>query len=118
MSAAPCSTCPWRKSSTIGGADIPGFSIEMMRGLRRTVGAEDGFRSVMACHGSKEGKEIACRGYLFIEGWKNINVRLMASRGEIDPREIEVACADIEMWGSFEEMLAAYEEVHRATRSR
>lgn len=28
----PCPTCPWRKTSTVGGADIPGFKIEMMEG--------------------------------------------------------------------------------------
>jgi hypothetical protein len=106
MKTVPCATCPWRKSSTIGGSDIPGFSIEMMRNLACTVGPGDAFRKVMACHGSDEGKEEPCIGYLAVEGYSNLNARLM----QVDWHAIDLACADIDFWPSFEEMLAAYEE--------
>lgn len=106
----PCQTCPWRKSSTVGGSDIPGFHIELMRGLKNTVGPGDALRPVMACHYSQDGKEVPCVGYVAVEGYSNINVRLLAISDELDLPGIVDACADIEMWESFDEMLAAYEE--------
>ena len=106
MKTVPCSTCPWRKSSTVGGADIPGFNIEMMRNLACTVGEGDEFRKVMACHGSKMMGEEPCIGYLAVEGYHNLNARLLMP----DWHAIDAATADIEMWPSFAEMLAAYEE--------
>jgi hypothetical protein len=113
-SSAPCSTCPWRKSSTLGGYDIPGFGLELMRGLSCTVSPRgtrtDEFRTIMACHGSPEGADQICRGYVYVEGWTNLSVRIMAMRGEIDMDAIEHACADIELWDNFHDMLEAYEE--------
>lgn len=110
----PCPTCPWRKSSTVGGADIPGFSIKMMRDLAKTVGPGDNFRTVMACHGSACGGETPCAGYVAVEGWSNLTLRMMAMEGRIDIAGVVDACADLELWGSFHEMLAAYEEAHDA----
>jgi hypothetical protein len=75
----------------VGGADIPGFSIEMMRNLRNTVGEGDGMRTIMACHYSPVGKESACRGYIAREGRSNIWVRLLAFRGVIPLVQIERA---------------------------
>lgn len=105
----PCPTCPWRKSSTVGGADIPRFDIELMRRLANTVGRGDGFRPIMACHYSTCGHETPCIGYVAVEGWTNLNIRLMAIRRECDVRAIEDACRPLALWGSFNEMLAAYE---------
>jgi hypothetical protein len=109
----PCPGCPWRKSVKPGGTEIPGFSLAKMRGLRNTVGKGDALRSIMACHHSKPGAEFACRGYVAVEGWTNINVRILASKGELPVREIEQACKGIELWPSFGEMLEAYEEANR-----
>lgn len=108
---APCPTCPWRKSSTVGGADIPGFDIEKMRGLSNTVGDGDAFRVIMACHGSACGAERPCIGYVAVEGWSNLSVRMMAIRGDLDMNAIDSACAEVDLWPSFAEMLEAYEEV-------
>jgi Family of unknown function (DUF6283) len=112
--AAPCSTCPWRKSSTLGGYDIPGFDLEKMRGLSCTVSGpgerEDAFRVIMACHGCEEGSEGICRGYAYVEGWTNINVRLMSAQGRLDMAAIDTACEGLDLWDSFWEMLEAYEE--------
>lgn len=110
MANQPCITCPWRKSSTVGGADIPGFDLELMRGLSNTVGRGDAFRNIMACHYSPCGEESACVGYVAKEGYSNINVRLLASMGRIPLRDIVDACEGLELWESFGEMLAAYEE--------
>lgn len=116
--SAPCRTCPWRKTSTVGGFDIPGFDIEKMRGLRKTVGDGDDFRTVMACHYSPEGEEKPCIGYVHVEGYSNIFVRLLDSWGRIDLAAIDEACRGIEMWPSFGEMLAAYEAAHAAEEER
>lgn len=110
MSLTPCATCPWRKSSTVGGVDIPNFDIQLMRNLACTVGEGDERRQVMACHYAACGAETPCIGYVCIEGYSNINVRLMALRGEIDLPAIVLASKDIELWSSFHAMLAAYED--------
>lgn len=107
----PCKSCPWRKSSTVGGADIPGFSIEMMRGLRNCCGEDDQFRPIMACHYSACGEERACVGYLASEeAYHNIAVKVGAAYGKYDWAAILKACDGIERWESFEDMLKAYED--------
>jgi hypothetical protein len=93
----------------VGGQDIPSFSIELMRGLGNTAGPVDAFRPIMACHGSACGAETPCVGYVAVEGFTNLNVRMEVLRGRLDLRAIDEACADIEMWSSFDEMLTAYE---------
>ncbi len=107
----PCPTCPWRLSSTIGG----GFSLAKMRGLIGTVpapGEGDGFRKIMACH-SPDRCETPCIGYVAVEGYSNINVRLLVAVGKLDMRRIDRACRHIPMWRSFREMLEAYEAAQR-----
>lgn len=107
--SAPCPSCPWRRSSREGGADIPGFDLDKMRRLANTVGTEDGFRPIMACHGSACGKERVCIGYARVEGYSNLSVRLLAIRGEIDFAVIDDACEGLDLWPSFVEILDAYE---------
>jgi hypothetical protein len=109
MSTTPCVTCPWRKTSTVGGADIPRFDIDLMRGLSNTVGPDDAFRPMMACHYSACGDETPCVGYVAIEGWRNLAVRVRAMRGDLDIGAIIDACEDLDLWPSFGEMLRAYE---------
>ena len=116
MANEPCKTCPWRKSSTVGGADIPNFDIALMRRLQNTVGRGDAFRPIMACHYSAVGKEVSCVGYLYREGYRNINVRLLASQGEIDFRAIDDACQPLDLWLNFADMLEAYEGAQTGDR--
>lgn len=104
----PCPTCPWRRSSTVGGSDIPGFSLDMMRNLSNTVGNGDAFRPIMACHYSSPGKESVCKGYIAREGYGNLNVRVLAARKVIPMRDILSACENIDLWESFHDMLDAY----------
>lgn len=106
----PCATCPWRKSSTVGGYDIPGFNICKMRGLRNTVGHDDAIRPMMACHYSPEGDERVCIGYVAREGWRNIAVRMQAITGKLDIGAVMDAAEGLDLWESFDEMLAAYED--------
>ncbi|MGE8063755.1 DUF6283 family protein [Pseudomonas sp. NPDC089569] len=108
----PCPTCPWRRSSTVGGADIPGFSIEDMRRPANTVPprgtAQDGFLTIMACHHSKPGQEYACAGYIAQHGQSNINVRFMARAGT-DLNKVLANCAGIDLYDNFYEMLDTFE---------
>ncbi len=80
-----------------------------MRSLRDTVGDEDGFRRIMACHYSTCGAEIPCIGYVAQEGIRNLVIRIMAAKGELDLPAIWAACEGLDLWPSFGEMLAAYE---------
>jgi hypothetical protein len=109
----PCVTCPWRKSSTVGGFDIPGFDIAKMEGLANTVGPTDDFRPIMACHYSTFAKtDYPCVGYLAVEGWSNLAVRINTFLGRIDMTAIWEACYWIDLWPDFGSMLAAYQEAH------
>lgn len=109
MANVPCPTCPWRKSSTVGGADIPHFDLDLMRGLAKTVGRGDDFRNIMACHYSECGAETPCIGYVYVEGYSNLNVRILAMDRRVDFPAIDAECAELDLWPSFHEMLAAYE---------
>lgn len=106
---APCASCPWRRSSTPGGVDIPGFDMDKMRNLACTVGDGDGFRPIMACHGSTEGNDRPCAGYLYRHGMSNLNVRVLAMRGSIDLAVNAEDCADLDLFDTFDEMLDASE---------
>jgi hypothetical protein len=108
-STVPCATCPWRRTSTVGGADIPGFDLDLMRGLACTVGDGDDFRQVMACHYSPDTAMTTCVGYAAQHGYSNLNVRIMAANGDLDLPAIADACADLDLWPDFDTMLAAYE---------
>lgn len=113
----PCPTCPWRKSSAVGGGDIQGFEIEKMRNLTNTVppkgSNQDGFYTVMACHHSEPGKEYACAGYLARHGEQNIEVRLLNAMGEINLQKVMDNCEGIELYDTFHEMLEDYEAHHK-----
>ncbi len=108
----PCKACPWLRSSKAGGSDIPGFSIELMRGLKGTCGDDDDFRNIMACHDSREEKPYGCVGYLAVEGHKNLNVRLLAIKGSIPLNEIMESTKDLDLYDNFSEMLADYEQAY------
>ncbi len=81
-----------------------------MRGLSNTVGHGDAFRPIMACHFSACGAETPCIGYVAQEGYSNLAVRMAVIRGDLNLRAIDDACRELDLWESFDEMLAAYEE--------
>lgn len=108
----PCKACPWVRSSKVGGSDIPNFSIEQVRDLQKTCGDKDGFRNIMACHDSSADKPFGCAGYMVVEGDKNLNVRIMAIRGEIPLNDIYEKNKGVEFYASFGEMLTDYENAN------
>ena len=103
-----CPGCPWRLDVEPGGGAIPGFSIDLMRGLANTVGDGDAFRPIMACHHSRDGAERPCGGYLAVEGYSNLAVRLAVANGRIPSDALGPEAHDL--WPSFAAMLDAYEE--------
>jgi uncharacterized protein DUF6283 len=87
----PCPTCPWRVDQK--ASSIPRYNHQKACGLRNTVGAEDAFRPIMACHYSTENEPVACKGYLAMEGERNLAVRVQAAKGEMPwPRLVFDAC--------------------------
>lgn len=110
----PCANCPWRKTSTLGGADIKGFNIELMRKLTSTVpprGSDaDGFYSIFACHHSEKGSDKACAGYIARHGQQNINVRILAAQDKIPLAAIIEESDNIDLFNDFHAMLDAYED--------
>lgn len=87
----PCPTCPWRVGKD--ARSIPRYDQEQAENLLNTVGEENDFRPIMACHCSPEDSPWACKGYLAREGWNNLNVRRGVIAGIIDiPEEVLKAC--------------------------
>jgi hypothetical protein len=57
------------------------------------VGRGNAFRKIMACHNSTDKRVIPCKGYLAQDGWNNLNVRLLAIKGQMpDPGAVAEAC--------------------------
>lgn len=56
----------------------------------------------MACHGSSDGAERACGGYVAVIGYTNLNVRIAMADGRITMPDVE----GVDLVGSFDEMLA------------
>lgn len=90
----PCATCPWRVNKD--ATTIPRYVHEKACGLMDTVGREDGFRKIMACHhsqGNEPERDMICKGYLAQAGWSNLNVRLLLAQGLIQsPDAVRDAC--------------------------
>lgn len=97
-----CPTCPWRIGATAEA--IPNFSVEKARNLRCTVGEGDDFRTIMACHMSTPEHERHCGGYVAVEGYTNLAVRIGLMEGRITMPEREG------LVDSFEEMLEQVDE--------
>jgi hypothetical protein len=82
-----------------------------MANLATTVGEGDAFRPIMACHYSTFAKEdYPCVGYLAVEGWTNLAVRIGAIEGRFDMQAIADACEELDLWPDFHTMLTAYQE--------
>ena len=62
----------------------------------------------MACHASPVGGDWPCVGYVARHGYTNLALRIAASQGRIDLRGIVEGCADLPLYDTFWDMLAAY----------
>jgi hypothetical protein len=96
MKRTPCAECPWRRDVPTGT-----WPAERFQKLARTC-RDDGW-ACMACHKSREGEELPCAGFVIVQRMDSIGVRLAVWRG----MKLEDYATDVELFGSFEEMLAA-----------
>lgn len=110
--ARPCRACPWRRDSH--SDDIPGFSLDLAEGLAGTsrsgaIGPDFG-SAMFACHDSTENNEIACAGWLAVEGSAHPTVRLMVMRGDLDPSALEPGEGWPELHENFEQVITKLRE--------
>jgi len=85
----PCGECPWRTDQPAGR-----FPPERYEALRETSQTRRGGSAplgsaMFACHKTAEGKEIACAGWLAIEGAGHVGVRVAVVTGGLDPEALE-----------------------------
>lgn len=100
----PCGTCPWRKGSD--PAKIPGLSLDQARGLLGCSGDEDGWYPIMACHGSRDGNDRPCIGYLgAAEAWSNLRVRMLAITEQVDVSAIWEAREHLDLFETWVDAL-------------
>lgn len=93
-----CDECPWRTDVPVGR-----FPPERYEALQNTC--RQGFgKAIFACHKTQEGKEIACAGFILVEGHNNWAVRLAVMHKAFSPDEIQ---ATGPLYSSFKEMAAA-----------
>jgi len=80
----PCAQCPWRCDQPVGR-----FPAERFEYLRCPVAGPQGSAPpgapLFACHMIREGGEIACEGWLAVEGLGHVGVRLAVLFGRLDP---------------------------------
>lgn len=80
----PCTECPWRVDVEPG--QFPPERYEALRDTTGRPGDEAPLGAPMfACHKSPEGREFVCAGWQASVGLDNIQARLSASQGRIDP---------------------------------
>lgn len=108
---APCASCPWRRTAVAAG--IPRYDHQRAEGLAGTCGDEDDWRPIMACHGSDDGAETPCVGYLARYGWRNIACRMEVAHGRMPGSALDDPPAEWDLHETFDEMISKL----RATRT-
>ncbi len=89
-----CKSCPWRVAC-MPDRDIPGYSLDLHKGLARTIASGLEFQldelRCMSCHCSKTGEEFACAGWLHhqLGIGNNIGVRMAMMQGQLPRPEID-----------------------------
>lgn len=101
----PCANCPFRKDSPAGEFDTERFDTlrATSRDPRTGQDALPG-SPIFACHKSVDGREIACAGWLAVEGYGNLTVRLALAYGELDPAALQPAPDGPELHASYNEV--------------
>lgn len=103
--------CPWRKDAPPG--EFPACRFDA---LRSTV-TQQFPQPIFACHKSREGRDIACAGYLAVEGHGSVTIRLEVATGRLDPAALQPGPDWPELYGSFDEMVAAQDRSADAPRT-
>lgn len=102
----PCSECPWRRDVPVGQ-----FDPERYIALESTSRGPDGHPMLgdplFACHKTKEGAELACAGWLAVEGLDHLNIRLALATGQLVWEDVLKPEGWPELYSSYTEMAAA-----------
>lgn len=108
---APCVECPWRLDAPLGK-----FAPERFETLRATCRDGDGHAGlgapIFACHMGEPGTgdDLACAGWLAVEGRKSLEVRIAVATGGLPVCTLDPDPRWPELYGSYEEMSSANEE--------
>lgn len=100
----PCSECPWRRDQPAGR--FPPERYEALRGTSHCPGrgsAQLG-APLFACHKSSEGRDLACAGWLAVEGVGHVAVRLAVAQGRLSGEALRSGPEWPELFSSFGEM--------------
>lgn len=111
MVRQPCPSCPWRVDQA--ATDIPGFDLELAEHLAGTSDGEFG-SPIFACHQSREDEEFACAGWLAVEGYHSIAVRLMVMGGRLDAEALMPGEEWPALHQSFDELIEKLRETDDA----
>lgn len=107
--AQPCKSCPWRCDQK--AADIPGFDLALAEQLsdtcpdERNTGPAWG-AALFACHQSKPGNELICRGWLAQVGRAHPSIRLAVLQGRLSPQLLTPNPAGPALHNTYPEVLA------------
>lgn len=110
-----CAECPWKRSTPPGQFTAARFeALSNTSGSRNSSGhdtrtaPEVGLNAPMfACHKTAEGKEIACAGWLAVEGADHLGIRLAVITGHIPADALAPKPGWPELFNGYEEMAAA-----------
>lgn len=118
-----CEECPWKRSTPPGQ-----FTAARFEALRDTSGsrnnADHDTRAVpevgldapmFACHKTAEGKEVACAGWLAVEGADHLGIRLAVITGHIPADALAPKPGWPMLFDDYEEMAAAQGRVSNDT---
>lgn len=108
--ARPCGECPWRRDAEPGK-----FPAERYAALRRTSRRPDEHGHtdaqlgdpLFACHMTQEGSDRACAGWLAVEGWGHVMIRLAAATGRLPSCALAPQPGWPPLYGSYAELAAA-----------
>lgn len=79
----PCSECPWRLDQPVGRFPVARY--ESLVATSVTGRGHPGLDApVFACHKTREGAEVACAGWLAVEGVHHVGMRLAVAMGRLD----------------------------------
>jgi hypothetical protein len=100
----PCKRCPWRRDVEPG--EFPASRYEELRATsEQREGHEPGIGApLFACHKTKEGREMACAGWLAAVGHRHIGVRLAIVQRRLPPEVLHPGEDWPELFTTYDEM--------------
>ncbi len=105
---APCDDCPWRTDAPPG--QFPAERYEALQATHGTPGHEAPLGApLFACHKTAEGREAICAGFLAVEGYDHLTVRLMVISGRVPGASLTPATGWPTLYANYGEMVAAQE---------